>query len=253
MNDTLTLSLFGNIPLRLFTIAIRQFDLLVKELTAEAAGSEAAIQWDVSHLRSGSATIQVRGLSDDFDAVERAVRGYDAIGEALERHEPIPFSAAVQRPVYALAGLLNGHITALALTSDDKTHNVTSPVTEDEVEQPARWATSWGVLRGEVGAIAKRPSLQFTLYDSVFDRAVACYLTKENEQIAREIWGKQVAVTGFIYRRVDDGRPIRIRNIASVEQVSQASGDIRQARGALPWRHGDEFPEEIIRRWRRVS
>lgn len=254
MNDTLTLSLFGNIPLRLFTDAIRQFDLLVKELTEEAAGADAAIQWDVSHLRSGSATIQVRGLSDDFDAVERAVRGYDAIGEALKRQEPVPFSNAVQRPAYALTRLLNGQITSLALSTDvERVYTIDRRVSKEQVERSTRWLSAWGVLYGEVGAIAKRPRMQFTLYDSLFDKAVACHLTTESEQLAREIWGKRVAVTGNIVRSVDDGRPIRVNKIVNVEVEDRPPGDFRIARGVIPWQYGDELPEVTIRRWRSVD
>lgn len=255
MNDTLTLNLFGeNIPLKLFATAIRHFNTLVTELTAEVAGVADAIDWDISKLHAGSAIIQVRAQSDDFAAVERAVRGYDALSEALYRHDPVPFGRAIQQSAYALTRLLNGCITGIAFSIDNApVRNITSCVTAEQVEQQAQWLTSWGTICGEVGAIAKRPRLQFTLYDSLFDKAIACYLTRENEQIARSIWGKRVAVTGVVVRRADDGRPIRVRNITNVEVDDQPLGDFRRARGAIPWQHGDEFPEENIRRWRSVS
>lgn len=255
MNDTLTLSLFGdNIPLNLFATAIRHFNTLVAELTTEVAGVATAIQWDISKLHASSAIIQVRAQSDDLDAVERAIRGYNALSEALYHHDPIPFGRALQQPAYALTKLLNGRITGLAFTIDNApVRNITSRITAEQVEQQAHWLTSWGTIRGEVGAIAKRPRLQFTLYDSLFDKAIACQLTQENEQIARSIWGKRIAVTGIVIRRADDGRPIRVRNITNIEVDDRPLGDFRRARGAIPWQHGDELPEDNIRRWRSVS
>lgn len=252
MIDTLTLTLHGDVPLDLFAQAIRYFDALVEALGAEVDAEE-SIDWKVSHLQSGSATVQVRGLSEDFDAVERAVRAYAAVGEALQHNEPIPFSPTIQRSAQALTRLLNGHITSLSFTTDTSTHVVQSVATDENAEQQAKWLVAWGSLTGDVGAISTRPQLQFTLYDSLFDKAVGCYLNRESERLAREIWNKRVTVTGRIYRRAEDGKPVRIRDVANVQVLSPTGGDFRRVRGADPWQPGDELPEVVIRRLRDAS
>ena len=249
MIDTLTLTLHGEIPLDLFAKAVQHFDALVESIADDVSADE-TITWDVSHLASGSATVQVRGLSNDLDAIERAVRAYDAVGDALQRGEIIPFSPIVQRNAYALTSLLNGHITSLTLSTDTSIHVVESPASEEDEEQPAKWLVAWGTLTGEVGAISTRPRLQFTLYDSLFDKAVVCFLDNTSERLAREVWNKRVVVTGQIYRRVDDGRPVRVRNIVDVRVIDMPVGDFRRARGAIPWQPSDNLPEVTIRRLR---
>lgn len=249
MIDTLTLILHGQIPVGLFARAIGHFAALLDSVAAEVAGPD-VIRWDIDRLNTGSAIVQVRGLSEDFEAVEQAVRAYDAIGEALHRGEPIPFSPSVQRSARALTGLLDGHIHSISFATQAATHVVQAHTTEEDAEQAQEWLVSWGTLQGEVGAISSRPRLQFTLYDSLFDKAVACYLTKDNESLAREIWRKRIAVTGRVYRRVDDDRPIRVSHVVDVRVLDAPAGDFRRARGAIPWQPGDELPEVYIRRVR---
>lgn len=249
MIDKLTLILHGEIPLDLFAAAIRHFDALLDAIGAEVAGPN-VIRWDIDRLNTGSATVQVRGLSENLDAVEQTVRAYDAIGEALQRGEPIPFSPSVQRSAHALTGLLNGFITSISFATETAIHVVQSQTTEEEAEQSSQWIVSWGTLRGEVGTIASRPSLQFTLYDSLFDKAVACYLSSDRELLAREIWRKRVEVTGRIYRRIDDDRPVRVRNVADVRVLDAPIGDFRRARGAVPRQADDDPPEVRIGRFR---
>lgn len=249
MIDTLTLALHGDIPLDLFALAVKRFDALVDGLTDEVAGSE-TITWTVSRLQSGSAIIEVRALSKDPDAIERAIRAYDAVGEALKRGEPIPFSPSVVRNAHALTSLLNGHITSISFSTQEATHVVKSNVTEEDVEEPSKWLIAWGSVTGDVGAISTRPALQFTLYDTLFDKAVVCHLSRNLDSLAREIWNKRVTVTGRVYRRIDDGRPIRVRDIVDVQSLESTNQDFRRARGAVPWRSSDELPEVTIRRLR---
>lgn len=253
MIDTLTLILHGDLPLDLFAKAIRSIDALLDAIAVEVTGDD-AIRWNVDRLENGSAVVRVRGVTEDFAALEATIRAYDAVGEALQRKEPIPFSPTVQRSAYALTGLLNGHITALSFASAVATRVVQTSSSEEEAERTAaQWLVSWGTLRGEVGAIASRPRLQFTLYDSLFDKAVACYLSGADEGLIRNIWRKRVEVTGRIFRRVDDDRPVRVRNVVNVEVIDAPTGDFRRARGAIPWQQGDDLPEVLIGRFRDAS
>ncbi len=257
MNDTLELQLNGSIPVGLFGTTVERFSALLNALTLEVAGLDASaskpeeiILWNIADLQHEETTIvRARGDADSLETVDRAVRAYDAVGEALRLTDPIPFSEPVQKSAYKLTAVLNGHITSLALSTDANKHLIAAPATKAQAERPNLWQVSWGTLRGEVGAITKRPNLQFTLYDSYFDRAVACFLSREDEALARSVWGKQVEVTGQIYRRIKDDRPVRVRNIVDVQPLSP-SGDFRRARGVVPWQPGDELPEVTIRRLR---
>ena len=93
--------------------------------------------------------------------------------------------------------------------------------------------------------------MKFTLYDSTFDKAVPCYLQEDQEDKMREIWGKNVIVTGRITREPDNGRPVSIREITSIDPVVEAApGSYKIARGIFQWSQGDEPAEVSIRRLR---
>lgn len=248
--DTLTLILNGDIPLDLFAQAVTHFSEMVGSLSDEVA-DEQPIGWEIEHLHAGSAVIAVAARSDDIEAVDRIVRAYDEIGEALSRREPVPFSPTVATHAYGLAGLINGKITSLSMGTRLRTLKVTEPAAND-VTQPEkeRRRPAYGELRGEVGAIIRRPRMQITVYDQLFDRGVPCYLADGWQERVNNLLGKQVAVIGLLYRDPVTDRPTKLREIVSINILPAPSGDFRRARGVIPWQPGDEPAESTIRRLR---
>jgi len=108
-----------------------------------------------------------------------------------------------------------------------------------------------GVVTGVVRAISDRPRLRLILSDSLFNRAVYCYLEEEQQELARKVWRKRVAVTGLIYRDPQTGRPIEVHDVSYLEIVEEAPvHSYQQAMGVIPWQEGDELSEDIIRRMR---
>lgn len=248
--DTLTLILDGDIPLDLFAQAVTHFSGMVTSLSDEVAEDE-PIEWQIEHLHAGSAVMSVIARSDDVEAVDRIVRAYDEIGEALSRKEPVPFSPTVATHAYGLAALLNGKITSLSLETRLHTFKVTEAVVTDTgLPDKEKRRPAYGELRGEVGAVIRRPRMQLTVYDQLFDRGVPCYLTDDWRDKVNILLGKRVSVTGLLYRDPVTGRPFKMRDIVSVNVLSTPSGDFRSARGVIPWRPGDEPAEVTIRRLR---
>lgn len=258
MEDTITLQLHGTVPLPLYKLTVNRFETLIDRISVEVVGADSAqgmaekeIEWEMSST-FGEASFSVRGLSDDLSAVERAVRAYDEIGASLELNEEIvAFSPWVAQAGYKLVSSLNGQITSMTFgDSSGPSHVVTAKAKHlAKVDLPTKSYLSWGTLRGEVGAIAKRPHQQFTLYDSLFDRPVACHFTEEGLDTIREIWGKRVAVTGQVRRRIDSDRPIIVREIKHIE-VLAPPGNMERVRGILPWSPDNEPSGLVIRRLR---
>src|SRR5579859_6762280 len=95
--DLLTFALEGDVDLLLFPDAMTKFRDLVQTLSEEIAGP-VPITWAIDGLAVGSAVVTVRGEAGEADkteAVERVVSAYAAIGKALEKQEPIPYSERV--------------------------------------------------------------------------------------------------------------------------------------------------------------
>jgi hypothetical protein len=55
---------------------------------------------------------------------------------------------------------------------------------------------SYGAVTGRVQTLTSRSGLRFTLYDRLYDRAVACYLAEGQESLMREMWDQLATVEG---------------------------------------------------------
>lgn len=253
-NDLLTLTLDGDIPLDLFARAVTHFKDLVVALSDEASDDQ-VVEWHIEHLQSGSAIIEIRPYADDIEIIDRIVRAYDEVGEALANREPVPFSQAVANAAYGLTGLLNGKITGLALQTRYNRFTITEAAPIQHTTAAAH-RPAWGEVRGEVGGITRRPNaqdtpnVQITIYDELFGRAVACHLGPGWHDKVTQYWGKRIAVTGLVYRDAQSDRPYKVREITSINILRLPSGEYWRARGAIPWQLGDEPAEASIRRLR---
>ena len=245
--ETITLSLDGDIPIDLFAKVMGHFSTLVESLSDEIVGSE-QIEWQIADLAAGSATATIRGFHHDINEITRVVLAYESVGRSLEKNVPIPYSENVARSAYAITSVLNGHIKSVRFITDEvatlvSTHHEIGP-------NDQRNAYSLGVITGRVEAIWSRPT-KLGVYDSLFNRIVYCYLENDRQELARQVWGADVAVTGMVRRDLETGRPIEVRQVKSVDfRESARPYNFRQARGALSWQEGDKPAEVLIRQVR---
>jgi len=106
-------------------------------------------------------------------------------------------------------------------------------------------------LRGRIQTLTERAELKFTLYDSMFDRAITCFLSNDQREMMRNAWGHRAIVEGRITRDFLTGRPKEIRRIAHVKILDDVpAGSYRAARGVAPISAGDLPSEDAIRRVR---
>lgn len=252
--DTLTIALTGEVSLDDLDRAIGRFRGLVDALTSEIAAA-AGIRWIVAGLEYGSAMATVRGIPskpEDYREVEAVVQAYGAVGRALERHEPVPFSPRVARSAEQVREIVGKRVQSVRFETADADAVIVAAVLPAERRQiRGAGAPAVGAVEGRIQTVSNRGSLRFTLYDLVDDRAVSCYLREGEEDLLRNLWGRVVVVEGRIKRDPVFGRPASIRDIASVQPRTEPQpGAFRRARGVIPWSPGEPRPEEILRRAR---
>lgn len=242
--NTLTFELGGRIDIDDLANGIAAFRRLVAALTPQSAG----VTWVVEDLQPGSAITTLRGESADPTAVERIVDNYGKIGAALARHEDLAqFNQRARSAANAIRDL-TGTTEYVRFQTQDGDYTIYR-----NGHTPARLAptVSIGAITGRVQTLSNRGSLRFNLYDTLHDKAVACYLAAGQEEIMREVWGRRATVMGRVSRDAETGRPIAIRQIVDVKPLADPTpGSYRQARGAVPWQPGDKLPEDIIRELR---
>ena len=239
---TLTFELGGRVELKEFDEGISLFTRLVSHLTRRSG-----VAWVVEDLQPGSATVTLRGEADDPVEVERVVNDYEKIGGALSRHEaPNHPSMRVVQTAIAIAALAKVREYVRFGTPDVDCTIYGKRIPNND--NPVSPSVSIGAITGRVQTLSSRSGFRFNLYDTVHDRAVACYLGPRQEEIMREAWGNLVTVVGRVSRDPMTAEPISIRDIRQVELLDDvAPGSYRQARGAVPWEPGDILPEEAIR------
>jgi hypothetical protein len=244
---TVTLALEGAVPLGQFADAIAGFRQLIEALSKEVAG-DAEIQWTVEELQAGSAIATARGESDAEEVVEHVAHAYLDVGRAEELGRPLPYSARVKSATGAITRVLNGKIDAVRFETAEGDATVYSR-TAAAPKSPV--LSAYGAVTGRIQTLSNRGSLRFTLFDTVHDRAVSCYLQPGHDETMRGVWGRVATVAGWVTRDRATGRPISVRRVTRVEPRQEVEpGSFRVARGAVHVPSDTEPPEVIIRRLR---
>lgn len=246
---TLTFELQGEtIPLSVFAEAVTHFTQLVAALSRDVAG-KAALDWIIDDLSVGSALIATRSTAERAADVENA---YETVARALERHEEPPFSPAVKKEASALTALLDGHVEALLMQTARDDRIIRKPDFENGVKvlfDKTAQKIAHGGVQGRIETLGRRPGLRFTLYDSVYDKPVSCYLAQGYEDIMRNAWGKIAIVEGLVTRDPLTGRPTSVRQVRNVMLIEEGERKAyKRARGAI--QRGELSPEEEISRLR---
>lgn len=250
-NETLTFALEGEVNLDTFADAMRRFQELVANLSKQIA-PKSRVVWMIESLVSGSAVATVRARSDTLEPVLRIVNGYEVVGKALSRGEQIPYADSVIRPALALAKMTEKPgVTEVRFETPRVDYTVNNHVVlkAEPALQPRL-----GTVKGTVETLHSRGALRFTLYDSIFDRAVSCYASEDSRELMVDIWGKRVAVVGRVSRNTV-GQPTAIREITDIGILPEPPDPMSftQARGVFAWSQNDEPAEVAIRRIRDVE
>jgi len=250
--DTVTLELQGKVSLARFADAVGRFSSLVEEL-ASAHGAT-GIRWEIADLEAGSATATARGLTGNgatASQLERVVDSYLEVGEALQRGATLPFPPPVEREARALASVIGGGVEGIRFETAKADVLLREPAADATVTPASEPVSAYGAVTGRVQTLTSRSRLRFTLYDTLADRAVSCYLAEGKESEARDIWDRLATVEGWVSRDPASGRPLTVRRITAVNVLDEGeTGGYRRARGVLARRGASARAEERIRRLR---
>jgi hypothetical protein len=251
--STVTVVLSGEILLSDFAAGVERFSELMDALTKEVAQG-ARIDWKVEDLAPGSALTTVRGVpwnAEDQPRVEAVVEAYGRVGEALTAGRPVPYPESVVRAAGALIAVINERVEAIRLETEDQDWTVTSAEPQSGPPPVEQVEAAFGAIEGRVQTLSSRGGLRFTLYDTLHDRAVSCYLAEGYEDIMRDSWGRLAVVQGLVKRDPRTGRPVTVRQVRSVELLGERSpGDYKRARAVIPLSGNAPRAEDVIRQLR---
>ena len=242
-DNTMTLALDGNVPLKEFATAIEHLFGLVEALAAQFQAKD-DVEWFIDDLVKSSAIATVRGESQTPLKVEQVIRGFTEVATALQANARIPYSRRVRTHANQIRDIINGQVTAVRFETAD------SDIVLADRPSPLLLPPAWGAIEGQIQTLTNRVSLRFTLFDAFYDRAVSCYLNEGNDDIIREVWGRRAAVEGLVTREPENGRPVSIRGISSIQILPDDIPHYDEARGIVSVQDGALSPEEIIRQMR---
>lgn len=245
--DMLTLGIEGEVDLQEFASAINNFSQLLSQLSKEVGGN-AKIEWMIDELHAGSAIATFRGVYSEIEPIESVVTAYEQVGDALATGRAIPFSETIRKHSAALTNLIDGKITGIRFETPSKDFFISGKV---EGEKVAPMKLTYGTVKGTIETLSKHKKLSFTLWDSVFNKPVHCYFKAGEEDNMRDVWGKKAVISGKVGRQAKTGRALVVRDVNYVRAIEDVeAGSYRNSRGALPWGHGGESAEDMIRRLR---
>ena len=256
--DTLTLALQGEVNLADLAAALTGFRDLVDSLS-EGVDEARAVNWLIADLEAGSAIATARGevrRDEDRSKVVEVIRRYERVGRALEAGEAFPFSDRAKRSAQKIVRVIEGgRVRSVRFETALEDHEI-SAAPDAPALSPAPSAAKalqpvLGAVRGRIQSISNRGGLRFTLYDSIEDRAVSCYMGLGLEETMRDAWGKVAIVEGIVRRDVATGRPTVVRNVSKVTLIPEGRPKgYRDAIGAAPGKAGDLLPEDAVRKTR---
>lgn len=247
--ETVTLALNSGTDIGFgeFAEAVTHFAAMLKAISEAVAGRNEPIAWWFGEIAAGSAV--VTAVSDDEKAAVVA-RDCLKVGRALDGHGDMPHGDRVRVAAEGLAAMLRNGVREFRFqTSEDDVVLCRNALHDKPVVVPLRPAL--GAIEGTVEVLSRRRGLHFTLYDSLHDCPVSCYVGAEHADLMRDIWGRRVIVQGLVSRDAERGWPFAVREVMRIERVPEVPpGSYRRARGILPRRPGQPRAEEAIRRLR---
>lgn len=250
MSDSVTLVLNGEVSLDDFADAVARFRGVVAGLTREVSETE-PVTWIIDQLDVSSAVIGAHARGP-VGAVNRVVREYERVGRALQIGDVIDIPPSIRTDATGLLNIINNRVESIRfetgeadaiLTLASKAAMSGTPLIVQNYEP----VEVFGAVEGRIQTLTSRGELKFTLYDTLHDKAVSCYIAPAYKDIMRDAWGRLALVEGIVSRDPFTGRPLSVRRVQSIHLLEEGErGGWRRARGAAPPLN-DISPEDAIR------
>lgn len=200
-----------------FKRAVNAFVELIKAVSDEVVGDGKKIQWDMS-VEKGSCKL-IASPVPDAETTRASGLVLRVMPDGLRQLErgtttsPQFFDDRALRAAKELAavkdGISNGvdyiKIQSIGKACDvgERTINSTSRLLGGQHQ-------ALGSIEGKLQTISDRGTLQFVVYDALFDKGVNCFMDDKIVDRAIKAWRKRVAVSGMV-QYDKEGRPVSIR------------------------------------------
>lgn len=252
--NNLSLSLEGEVNYEEFAESVKSLRDLIKALTNEVGSKDIELDWIVTGLSAGSAHVELTAHTARPDIANMIVESYYIVGTGIANDKEIPYGRAVKSAAKSLAQTLEKSENITSMTFRTPRHDsMLKRIPDRSLYKESQPYVSFGAIEGKIQALNNRGNLNFGLYDNIFDKRVNCYLKSGQEEMVRNLWGKDVIVEGNVSRDEDTGLPKSIRDITKIEvQKEFKVPPYEAARGILQTTFSDKdgSSEEIIRRLR---
>lgn len=209
------------------------------------------ITWVVDGLSTGSAIASFRGISGDNARVSQIAHDYLDLGTQIALGQRQFNPPTIDRAVRRLTGLLNERVPSLRFETADDDVTISSVPAKVTSPPPGPGTPGgFGAVLGRIQTLSNRGSLRFTIYDTLHDKAVSCYLQDGQQDMIRDMWDRFAIVRGWVKRDPATGRPVTVRRVRSVKPRDEGHPNDYLAVGGLLSEAADEPAEAIIRRLR---
>lgn len=258
--QTYTLQLDGSVSLERLTTAL---DAWYSALHTLAVNLETAHEPEITieDLGYGSAVIDVAldfGSYEDSYAYSKA---YGEYGRAVQSGDLSTVGHVLQESVrHLITAARLDEAQSLRLLSDDADILVLPDEWTETESLNAEFSFGFkpthsealGMLTGKLQSLSSRNGLRFSLYDSVFDKAVRGTLSSDQRDSVGELWNKHVVVSGLIRRDTETGQPLSIRQVTAIAESKEPANRYKwmRAKGALKSISPSMSSEHLIRQAR---
>lgn len=250
--DYVTFILDDELTLDEFTSSIVEFNSIILNLTKEVSGGK-EIRWELGGLSYGSAQAMAKGIyetEEEKEIVIKTVKKYEQYSEDISKGEIKHYSKELRKSAVKIIDISKR--IPLRFETEDKDVYLYKPNESFHELKNKNFRNIlpdkvYGSVRGRVESINSRNEYRFVLYDSVYDKAVSCYLNPDQKELMRNIWDSLAFVEGIVKRDINTGRPLTVRNISKIEKIEEMNPDEwKEAIGCCPVPKNSITPGEAI-------
>jgi len=197
-----------------FRRLVAAFVDLLESVTEKAAGSGKRAVWNMV-VSEGSRLITARAVADlqTQAVVQRVVRAIPDGLRRLEKGTPTPpayFDPRALRAARELSSYTKERkLTYLQFRGAGSPVSLSNRSAENVVKLLGQHQ-ALGTIEGKLQTISDRQTLQFVVFDSLYDKGVNCFMDEAIMEEAMRAFRKRVAVTGMV-QYDQDGNPVSIR------------------------------------------
>lgn len=250
MHDgAITFAIEGDVNLETYEDAVSAARQLIDCLDGNRHPQDAA-SWRVAPIQGPHAGFELYPFPADAERACTVAARVDEIAAAIVADAPIEADDRARTAAWNLARLTGRDgVEAATIATAARTNRIVRLGRGSAMVPEAVKTEEWYVI-GEVDELCSEGEPYMMVIDCEYDHPVCCYANPAEATPRPARVGDQITVFGTVLRSPWFGRPLEVRNVTKAEVELDPDNAWQRARGALPWKPGDEPAEVTIRRIR---